>query len=312
MMIIQGFAPSPTSGFFKPVITDNMETTGAIGGGITLASGTYITIKVLYSLNCAIYTYLNNVKIKNSVAEYVVHQMLDNNLLQNKDIIIDIKCEVPISSGFGTSASSAYLTGILVNKLFNLGYNDREIAYIAHKTDIIFKTGLGSVCGLITPGFVLIYEAGAPYKAKTLKIDYDTDDVVFIIWREGISKKEILSNSKRLNDIARIGQYTLEKILENPNAETFFEECWNFAVNSKLATQWSIYAINIIKGIDGLVGVTQAQIGDAIFGMIKHYALNELKKRLYRIEGWKGYRITTVYKEKPKVLIEPQIKEIKI
>ncbi len=299
-MIICGFSPAPTSGFFKPMITNNIESTGAIGGGLTFSNGIYMTIKVCPGTG-KLKTYINGIEVYPSIAEYVIRSIL-NHKLHNVDIEVYISTKVPVGSGFGTSASSAFLAGLLVNELFNLNYGFNEIAYIAHKADILFKTGLGSVCGLTSPGFIVIYAAGAPHRAKSIQIKFDDETLVFALWRNGISKDEILNNSKLLDEISLIGQRTLDRILANPDSETFFQECWKFAVDSGLATDWTKYVVGKLRRVNGLVGVTQAQIGDAVFGMVKRDSLLLLKREIMKIKGWRGFAIGYVYKKSPVIL----------
>ena len=292
----RGFVPAAISGFFSPVITDSYFTTGAKGGGVTIDRGVWVDVIVRENSGLEVLTFLNGKLILNSIAEYVVKQILRDDA--NYKIVIRLNTEVPVSSGYGTSAASAYAAAMAINHLFKLNLPFDYLMFIAHKADIVFKTGLGSVCGYVSPGFVLIKRAGAPHLAKIINLDYDDDIIVFTAWRNGVDKRRILGNSKRLEDIAKIGDKTLDKILSNPSLPNFFRRCWEFTIKAGFVTPWVKRVVSKLNNLDGVIGVAQTQIGEAIFGAVKRESLYNIERVLDRV-SFGNYLIANVYRELP-------------
>jgi|Deesub1362B_J571_1020462.scaffolds.fasta_scaffold00003_335 pantoate kinase len=304
--VVRVFSPAPVSGFFSPVITDDTFTTGAKGGGVTIDRGVNLWLLIEEAQKNFSENYINGIRIHNSIAEYVLNRLVTNGL-NNLGIRIFQEIDVPISSGFGTSAASAYAMAIAVDRAFNLNRTSLELAQIAHEADLKFRTGLGSVAGLVSPGFMVIERAGAPGYVKIRKIVAEKDYTVFAVWRSGMDKKKLLTNMKRLDEIALIGDRALENILADLTPETFFRECWRFTLNAGLASEWVKIMVNRISKVEGVVGVTQTQIGEAIFGMIDPQYKEYLEKILRGGNGVHSYFYSKVYSNQ-----ELFIEEIKL
>ena len=86
-----------------------------------------------------------------------------NKLQKSYVVTVNHKIEVPIGSGFGTSAGGALTAGLALKEALDLPLTYNQIGKIAHVAEIQCQTGLGTVSSLtFTGGCVLVVEPGAP------------------------------------------------------------------------------------------------------------------------------------------------------
>ena len=79
------------------------------------------------------------------------------------NITIEHQIEVPIGTGFGTSAGGALTAGLALKDALDLPLTYNQIGKIAHVSEIKCQTGLGTVSSLtFSGGCVLVVEPGAP------------------------------------------------------------------------------------------------------------------------------------------------------
>ena len=87
--------------------------------------------------------------------------------------------EVPIGTGFGTSAGGALTAGLALKEALDLPLTYNQIGKIAHIAEIQCQTGLGTVSSLTsTGGCVLVVEPGAPGICQIDRIPITPDYVV--------------------------------------------------------------------------------------------------------------------------------------
>lgn len=262
---------SGLSGFFAPHITNNLETTGAIGGGLGIDKA--ISARIFLDLNYEgidVVNYVNGSKIESCLAKYIVEKILSFTKLNKGRIIIEQNIFVPIGGGYGTSGGSAVAISFAIAKALKLSLDFYSIAKIAHEADIICRTGLGTVVGIIKPcnGITIVAKPGGPGYAEVMCIPIDNSLTALTAFYKPVSKSFILSNLTNLKKIEVIGIKTLNNILQNPTPENFIENCYNFTIETNLLTPTVKHAIDLLKKIDGVVGVSMNMIGEAIFALI--------------------------------------------
>ena len=82
---------------------------------------------------------------------------------QNTSVTVEHQIEVPIGTGFGTSAGGALTAGLALREALGLPLTYNQIGKIAHVAEIQCSTGLGTVSSLtFSGGCVLVVEPGAP------------------------------------------------------------------------------------------------------------------------------------------------------
>lgn len=291
--MIKVFSPSGLSGFFAPYITSDISETGSIGGGVTIDKGVIVTVED--SIDGNIYTYINKLEIKNSIAEYMALKLM-NEANVTTGLIIKQEITPPIGYGYGTSAASALATGLAVARYLNINKTLYDIGKLAHETEVIFRTGLGTVQGLLNPGIVLVREPGEPGRAFVDNILYDEDIFVVTSWYTPIKTSEVIGKKLNLEYITYLGKKTLEKILRDPSPHNMMIKCWEFAQKAGFLTPRIENIINTLWAIDGVIGVTQNMIGEAFFALTYREGIEEIKTIL---EKEKNIIVSKVTDKKP-------------
>lgn len=268
------FSPSGLSGFFAPYITSDISKTGSIGGGVTIDKG--VTVTVEDSMDEDIHTYINNMEIKNSIAEYMALKLM-NEANVTTGLIIKQEITPPIGYGYGTSAASALATGLAVARYLNINKTLYGIGRLAHEAEVLFRTGLGTVQGLLNPGIVLVREPGEPGRAFVDNILYDEDIFVVTVWYSSIKTSEIIDKKMNLEYIRYLGKKTLEKILKDPSPRNMMIKCWEFAQKIGFLTPRIKNIVNVLWAVDGVIGATQNMLGEAFFTLTYKEGIEEIK-----------------------------------
>src|SRR5208282_5711573 len=177
--------------------------------------------------------------------------------------------EVPIGTGFGTSAGGALTVGLALKEALNLPLTYNQIGKIAHVAEIESQTGLGTVSSLtFTGGCVLVVEPGAPGICQLDRIPITPDYMVVAgFFESSIPKKTVLTGPEKKPVINRYGKETLEAILAEPSLENFLDCCWNFSEKTGLATDNTCQLVELAKKA-GAVGAAQNMIGEAVHALV--------------------------------------------
>ena len=127
--IAKAFAPAAISSFFeihdyengKPII--DLTKIGARGGGFGLEKGvlTKVTVK---EANCSgLIININGKKAPQAATTRVVIESLLSKIGKSFDVTVDHKIDVPIASGFGTSAGGALTAGLALKEALKSAFN---------------------------------------------------------------------------------------------------------------------------------------------------------------------------------------------
>jgi pantoate kinase len=263
------FSPAGISSFFE--ICDrnpdgsrieDISRIGARGGGFGLERGVTTEVKITRSRNTRIKSYING-KITEAQTSRRVAEELLKRLKDKFDLEIRHQVEVPIGSGFGTSAAGAFSCVLALAKVLEIPMTYNEIAVIAHNADIICGTGLGTVEGLTVGGLVLVIEPGAPGIGKTDQIPISPDVKIVAGSFQPIKKETVLLSEEKRTIINRLGQKTMKKILLKPDIENFMRCCRDFAVEIGLMSK-RVEDLIGDAAKEGALGATQNMLGEAV------------------------------------------------
>ncbi len=275
--MIKVFSPSGISGFFAPYLTSDISETGSIGGGVTIDKG--VIVSVDDADDERVHVYINGSEIKNSIAEYMALKLM-NEASVSTGLTIKQEITPPIGYGYGTSAASALATGLAVARYLNINKTLYDIGKLAHETEVVFRTGLGTVQGLLNPGIVLVRKPGEPGRAFVDNILYDEDLFVVTSWYSPIKTSEVLGKKANLEYIKYLGENTLERILKDPTPRNMMLKCWEFAQKAGFLTPKIENIVNILWTINGVIGATQNMIGEAFFALVYKEGIEEVKNVL--------------------------------
>ncbi len=152
------FCPGHISGYFRRVSGPDPARTGSIGAGIVISEG--VIARVMPAEEISIEVRCRNGQEGSGTIANDSPPL--RSAMERLDVAASVitECSLPIGAGFGLSAAALLATITALNRLFGLGMSEREIASLAHVTEILFKTGLGDVSSCRGGGMVVRSSAG--------------------------------------------------------------------------------------------------------------------------------------------------------
>ena len=271
----KAFAPAAISSFFeihdsvngKPI--SDLIKIGARGGGFGLGKGVLTKIAVKEANCTALTININGKKAPQAATTRAVIESLLSQLGTSYEVIVDHKIDVPIASGFGTSAGGALTAGLALKEALNLPLTYNQLGQVAHVAEIQCQTGLGTVSSLtFTGGCVLVVEPGAPGICQLDRIPMKPDYVVVAGFSPSNTlTKAILSDPEKKQKINQFGKKTLSAILSKPTLENFLDCCWDFSQKAGFATPKVRQLVSLAKQF-GALGAAQNMIGEAVHAVV--------------------------------------------
>jgi pantoate kinase len=271
----KAFAPAAISSFFeihdtqdgKPIV--ELEKVGAIGGGFGLEKGVTTTVTTKEALKNSINIFINSKPASEAKTTKKVIETLLNKIATKYTVTVKHQIEVPIGTGFGTSAGGALTAGLALREALGLPLTYNQIGKIAHASEIQCLTGLGTVSSLtFSGGCVLVVEPGAPGVCQIDRIPISPEYMLVAgFCNSNIPKKSILSSPEKKREINSYGRKTLEAILNEPSLENFLDCCWEFSQKAGFATE-NIRQLVAAAKKAGAVGAAQNMIGEAVHAVV--------------------------------------------
>lgn len=255
MKTAKAFAPANISCIFRLYEAKKPKDKGSLGVGFTLAKGVIVKVEKNDKLI---------VKVNGKTKRFkTVIDVL--NKLTDKKISVKIKADVPFGCGFGMSGASALATAYAVNKLLRLKKSKRELASIAHVSEVENSTGRGDVGGQFRGG-IMIKTKRSPLEVERLKIRQK--EVYYMVFGE-INTKEVINSASKKLKINKAGDKAMKKIkrLKKINFEKLIEISRIFSEESGLL--WSKKVINKIKEVEKKGGrASMIMLGESVFSNI--------------------------------------------
>jgi pantoate kinase len=274
VMTAKAFAPAAISSFFeihdtegyKPIV--DLEKVGARGGGFGLQKGVLTKVTAKLAEKSGIKVFINSRPALEAKTTSSVVDMLLREVKQKYEVTVEHHIEVPIGTGFGTSAGGALTAGLALKEALDLPLTYNQIGKAAHVAEIQCQTGLGTVSSLtFTGGCVLVVEPGAPGICQLDRIPITPDYMIVAGYFQSNVPKTVLADPEKKRIINRYGKKTLKAILAEPTLENFLERCWEFSQNAGFATPNVRQLINLAKKA-GAVGATQNMLGEAVHAVV--------------------------------------------
>ena len=270
----QAFAPGAISSFFEICDTKNgkpitdLERVGAVGGGFGLEKGVHTKVTVHESEKNSLEVFINSKPEEAKTTKKVAETLLAKTS-EKYTVTIEHQIEVPIGTGFGTSAGGALTAGLALKEALALPLTYNQIGKIAHAAEIECQTGLGTVSALAcSGGCVLVVEPGAPGICQIDRIPITPNYMIVAgFFQSNIPKKSVLSSPERKQQINQYGKKTLQAILSKPNIENFLDCCWEFSQKAGFATE-NVHKLVSLAKDNGAVGAAQNMLGEAVHALV--------------------------------------------
>jgi pantoate kinase len=279
--------PHRISGFFEIVDEKNGKPIkdpakiGSRGAGFNVSALgktiiSYKELNVREESKCKIY--INNTKL-NQAAEttYYIFNYVKKLIKPSLDIKIEHFFDLPVGCGYGSSGSGALGTIFGLSKLLNLKLSYKEKGRLAHISEVVNKTGLGTVCGQLGGGLCILKESGYPCIYENIK----TPNTINVICGSfgTIRTKAILSDPLLKSNIKNAGKVALKKIMLEPSIKTFIRASIEFVKQTKIREILGLE--DIIEVMDSLnklniIGASMNQLGRSIYVFCRDNDINNV------------------------------------
>jgi pantoate kinase len=259
---MKAFVPSHITGFFAAKRQEDPLRSGSIGCGLALALGATTSVEASPETQIL----LNGRPSDAPVSRFVVDR------LAKTPVRVETELEMPMGSGFGASGAGALGCALALNAHFDLGLTANEAAAVAHAAEVTNSTGLGDVIGQNTGGLVIRLEPGAPGIGAVDRIPVPPLRIDYVV-KGPISTREVLSEASAMRRINQAGEAALKELLKRPTLPEFMLLSRDFAVQSGLASHWTLDAIEAVEAAGGMASMIM--LGEAVFSVGGSLALAE-------------------------------------
>ncbi len=204
-------APLHVSGIWIPKKGKSIVETGSIGAGLNL--GLYLEASIK-SINDKCCIYLNDEKVLGKHAKYLC-RIIGNTC-------IEAYSPIGLGKGYGVSAALS-IAFTLLSMLSRNKYTvmSKALRY-AHIVEVEYSTGLGDVIAEYTGGYEIRLRPGAPGIGYAEKILLREKPCILALNLPGeYSTPNMLKNIP--GEVYVYGEKLLDKLLDDPSLENFFE-----------------------------------------------------------------------------------------
>jgi len=149
------FCPAHITGFFMVCLNEDYKKTGSKGAGLNLSLGSVAEVEKAEKF--CLEGNIGNGTVTKSAISY----------LTNEAFKIKIRNELPISQGFGISASSSLASCIAIASLLDMPYE--KALEVVHRAEIKNKCGLGDAVAEFIGGLEIREEPGLEGKIEKIE-----------------------------------------------------------------------------------------------------------------------------------------------
>ncbi|TFG14569.1 MAG: hypothetical protein EU535_03345 [Promethearchaeota archaeon] len=193
--------------------------------------------------------------------------------------------DLPVGCGYGASGSGALGTIIGLNCLLKLRLTKKDMGRIAHISEVINRTGLGTVCGQLCGGLCILKEPGYPCKTERITLPKGLKVICGSFGM--IHTKSILNSETLSNKIKEAGRNALKKLLGDKSIYTFMKSSMDFVKDTDILNILNLTKIsellNHLNKSD-IIGASMNQLGRSVFAICK---IKDIKKTIDIFETYK-------------------------
>jgi pantoate kinase len=287
------FAPAHITGFFQ-IFDESADSLsiGSRGAGVSLSMGVKTLVKIRRFSGSFFRISINGVvsDVAN-VSEQVVKAFRSRfKEMEDFEILVDHRTEVPVGTGFGTSGAAALSLALALNKALGLSLSWMEAAQLAHVAEVECRTGLGTVIAETFGGAEIRVKAGAPGVGEIKHMLVPKDTMIASLVFGPLSTRTLLADQKTRKRVNELGGKFVDKLLKESTIANFLRLSRQFAEHIGLITDRTRNALNLADST-GLV-CSVPMFGEAVFTLGRHESFKELFET-FRKHGLNGQTLVS-------------------
>jgi pantoate kinase len=271
------FAPAHITGFFQ-IFDESADSLsiGSRGAGVSLSMGVKTIVKIRRFSGSFFQISINGaVSHSASVSEHVVKAFRSRlKEIEDFEILVDHRTQVPIGTGFGTSGAAALSLALALNKALGLNLSRMEAAQLGHLAEVECRTGLGTVIAETFGGAEIRVKAGAPGVGEIKQMLVPKDTMIASLVFGPLSTKTLLADQKTRKRVNELGGKLVDKLLKESTTANFLKLSRQFAEHIGLITDKTRKALNLADST-GLV-CSVPMFGEAVFTLGRQDSFKEL------------------------------------
>lgn len=223
------FCPGHITGMFQVCHHEDVLTCGSRGAGLSISLGVVSEVEVSDGSG-RVEIWLNGLKAEAPVTEHAVRALLKDRRL---DVQVRNELQLPLAQGFGTSAAGSLSAAWALADILDL---PKEQAYAAaHSAEIVNRTGMGDVSGIMRGGMELRKRPGLPPVGHVDRMNGHMELVLAVVG-PSIPTAEMLRKEEVMQRINDVGGGCVDRLAQEPTLENFFRLSNEFMEGSGLST----------------------------------------------------------------------------
>lgn len=252
---------------------------GSVGAGFSITRGVQTSVTLGDTDRADDQIFINGIQkddaeVSRTVIALFRDQMKKINRTWDNPLIVRHSIEVPIGSGFGSSGAGALSLAYCLNRLSGAGLSPLTCAEIAHCAEVLNKTGLGTVAGVVARGFEIRLKPGAPGVGMVMNIPVEKPYIACFASFGPFSTKDALSDPKIRQTINRVGTVLLQRLIESPSVPNLMSFSREFAERIGLITA-PVHEVLTALDLAGYVG-SMHMFGNGVFSLVSKEAEEEV------------------------------------
>ena len=182
--------------------------------------------------------------------------------------------DLPVGCGYGASGVGALGTIFGLSRLLKSKISESEKIKIAHISEVINRTGLGTVCGQMTGGLCILKEPGFPCSSEKINIP---KNLIVVCGTFGmIHTKSILNDPIISKAIKKEGNIAVRKLIQKPNIKNFIDRSIQFVKNTNIIRFLKLnFVSELMEELNKLdiTGASMNQLGRSVYAICNESSL---------------------------------------
>ena len=248
---------------------------GSTGAGVNLQQGVTTSVRISGASRTKLAISYNGKPLRHPVVSRAVAQEHLERSSKTLRVNVSHKGILPMGCGYGTSGAGALSLSLALNQALGSHLSNIEAAQIAHKAEVKYKTGLGTVTSAFYGGLVIRTRAGAPGIAEVKKIIPPSSLRVVSAAFGPIPTASILSNNELKKRINHCGGGLVSIQARSLEADTFIR------LSRRFADCLGIFSPRLREAIARMqlkhIMSSMMMIGESIFTVVRRDLVPEVK-----------------------------------